>query len=267
MYKKAAEYIKSKIDFSTDIGLILGSGLGSFADSIKNPIIVDYSEFEDFPVSTAPGHKGRFVAGRINEKNIICMQGRIHYYEGGTMSEVTEGVRVMKELGVKTLIITNAAGGINFDFEVGDIMVITDHINMMGTNPLIDPILEGEKRFPDMSFAYSKELISLVEKHFLKNNIRLQKGVYIGVTGPSYETPAEIKAYRILGADAVGMSTVPEVIVANALGIKVLGLSLITNMAAGVLDKPLTEEEVLLIGRQKATQFKALITDIISEIR
>lgn len=267
MYKEAAEYIKSKINSSPDIGLILGSGLGSFADSIKNQIIVDYAELEGFPVSTAPGHKGRFVFGQISEKNLICMQGRIHYYEGRTMSEVVAGVRVMKELGVKTLIITNAAGGINFDFEVGDIMIITDHINMMGTNPLINPISNGEKRFPDMSFAYSKELVLIAEKKSTENNMCIKKGVYIGVSGPSYETPSEIKAYRILGADAVGMSTVPEVIVANSLGIKVLGLSLITNMAAGVLDKPLTEEEVLAIGEQKATQFKILITDIISEIR
>lgn len=266
MYKKVAEYIRTKIDFNTDIGLILGSGLGDFAEETENRIVIDYKELEGFPVSTAPGHIGRFVVGSIGGKSVICMQGRIHFYEGRAMSEVVAGVRVMKELGVKTLIITNAAGGINFDFKVGDIMIITDHINMMGTNPLIGKISGNEKRFPDMSFAYSKELIELVEKKSEENKISLKKGVYIGVSGPSYETPAEIKAYRILGADAVGMSTVPEVIAANAAGMRVLGLSLITNMAAGVLDKPLTEEEVLLIGKQRSEQFKMLMTDIISEI-
>lgn len=267
MIEKAVEYIKTKINFVPEVAVILGSGLGGLSDNIENPTYVDYKEIEGFPVSTAPGHKGRFIFGELSGKKIVCMQGRFHFYEGYNMQQVVLGVRVLRKLGVETLIVTNAAGGINTGFLPGDIMLITDHINFMGTNVLIGKNDETlGTRFPDMSFAYNPELRSIALECSKKTGVEIKQGVYIGCTGPSYETPAEIRAFRILGADAVGMSTVPEVIAANHCGMKVLAFSLVTNMAAGILKQPLSEEEVLETGEKKGRELQRLISKIIEEI-
>ena len=267
MIEKAVEFIKSKSKDNYEIGIILGSGLGNLSEKIANPEYVDYADIPNFPVSTAPGHVGRFVFGQLNGKNVMCMQGRIHLYEGYEVSSVVMPIRVMKMMGVKTLIVTNAAGGINENFDVGDIMVISDHINFTGRNCLIGKNDDRfGVRFPDMSFGYSPELSKVAFNCAKRLNMKLQKGIYIGCTGPSYETPAEIRAFRIMGADAVGMSTVQEVIAANHCGIDVLGFSLISNKAAGLSGERLTEEEVLTIGRQKSEEMQTLITEIVGEI-
>ena len=267
MITKAVEFIKSKITGDFEIGIILGSGLGTLGEKIENPQFIDYADIPSFPVSTAPGHVGRFVFGTLNGKNVMCMQGRIHLYEGYPVESVVMPIRVMKMMGVKTLIVTNAAGGINENFDVGDIMVISDHINFTGRNCLIGKNDDRFGcRFPDMSFGYSPELSRVAFNCAKRLNMKLQKGVYIGCTGPSYETPAEIRAFRIMGADAVGMSTVQEVIAANHCGINVLGFSLISNKAAGLSGERLTEEEVLTIGRQKSGEMQTLITEIVGEI-
>lgn len=267
MIEKAVEFIKSRIKDNYEIGIILGSGLGTLGEKIENPQYVDYKDIPNFPVSTAPGHIGRFVFGTLNGKNVMCMQGRIHLYEGYPVESVVMPIRVMKMMGVKTLIVTNAAGGINESFDVGDIMVITDHINFTGKNCLI-----GKNddcfgcRFPDMSFGYAPALREIAFNCAEKLGMKLQQGVYIGCTGPSYETPAEIRAFRIMGADTVGMSTVQEVIAANHCGIDVLGFSLVSNKAAGLSGERLTEEEVLTIGRQKSEEMQTLITEIVGEM-
>lgn len=267
MIEKAVEFIKTKITENYEIGIILGSGLGTLGEKIQNPQYVDYKDIPNFPVSTAPGHVGRFVFGTLNNKKVMCMQGRIHLYEGYPVESVVMPIRVMKMMGVKTLIITNAAGGINENFDVGDIMVISDHINFTGRNCLIGKNDDRfGVRFPDMSFGYSPELSKVAFDCAKKLGIKLQKGVYIGCTGPSYETPAEIRAFRIMGADAVGMSTVQEVIAANHCGINVLGFSLISNKAAGRSGERLTEEEVLTIGKQKSEEMQTLITKIVGEL-
>ena len=266
MIESAVEFIKSKITENYEIGIILGSGLGTLGEKIDNPQYVDYADIPGFPVSTAPGHVGRFVFGTLNGKKVMCMQGRIHLYEGYAVESVVMPIRVMKMMGVKKLIVTNAAGGINENFNVGDIMVITDHINFTGRNCLI-----GKNddffgcRFPDMSFAYAPDLRKIALNCADKLGMKLREGVYIGCTGPSYETPAEIRAFRVLGADTVGMSTVQEVIAANHCGIDVLGFSLVSNKAAGLSGERLTEEEVLTIGRQKSEEMQKLITEIVGE--
>ncbi len=267
MIEKAVEFIKSRIKDNYEIGIILGSGLGTLGEKIENPQYVDYKDIPNFPVSTAPGHIGRFVFGTLNGKNVMCMQGRIHLYEGYPVESVVMPIRVMKMMGVKTLIVTNAAGGINENFDVGDIMVISDHINFTGRNCLIGKNDDRFGcRFPDMSFGYAPSLRKIAFNCAEKLGIKLQQGVYIGCTGPSYETPAEIRAFRIMGADTVGMSTVQEVIAANHCGINVLGFSLVSNKAAGLSGERLTEEEVLTIGRQKSEEMQALITEIVGEI-
>lgn len=266
MITKAVEFIKSKITGDFEIGIILGSGLGTLGEKIENPQYVDYKDIPSFPVSTAPGHVGRFVFGTLNGKKVMCMQGRIHLYEGYEVQNVVMPIRVMKMMGVKKLIVTNAAGGINESFNVGDIMVITDHINFTGKNCLIGKNDdEFGCRFPDMSFAYAPKLREIAFNCAEKLGMKLQQGVYIGCTGPSYETPAEIRAFRIMGADTVGMSTVQEVIAANHCGIDVLGFSLVSNKAAGLSGERLTEEEVLTIGRQKSEEMQKLITEIVGE--
>ncbi len=267
MITKAVEFIRTKITDTYEIGIILGSGLGTLGEKIEEPKYVDYADIPKFPVSTAPGHVGRFVFGKLNGKNVMCMQGRIHLYEGYPVESVVMPIRVMKMMGVKTLIVTNAAGGINENFDVGDIMVISDHINFTGRNCLIGKNDDRfGVRFPDMSFGYSPELSNVAFNCAKKLGMKLQKGVYIGCTGPSYETPAEIRAFRIMGADAVGMSTVQEVIAANHCGINVLGFSLISNKAAGLSGERLTEEEVLTIGKQKSEEMQTLITEIVGEL-
>ena len=258
-------FLKGKFNFEPEIGLILGSGLGVLGDEIENPLYIPYGDIPHFPVSTVEGHAGRFVIGTLQGKRIIAMQGRFHYYEGYSMEGVTFPVRVMKRLGVKTLIVTNAAGGVNKSFKPGDLMIINDHINLAFDNPLIGRNYnELGTRFPDMSRAYDKELIEKVMEVAKVNNIELKQGVYTLFTGPCYETPAEIRMVRLLGGDAVGMSTVPEVIVAAHSKIKVIGISCITNMAAGILDQPLCHEEVVETAAKVRETFITLVKRVVA---
>ncbi len=260
-------YLREKLSFQPEIGLILGSGLGVLADEIENPLRIPYNEIPDFPVSTVEGHEGELVIGTLKGKNVITMKGRFHFYEGYSLEKVTFPVRVMKELGVKSLIVTNAAGGVNESFTPGDLMIINDHINNTGTNPLIGPNDPKQGvRFPDMSTAYSKRYIELAKSVAGKINIPLQEGVYVGNTGPSYETPAEIRMLRTIGGDAVGMSTVPEVIVARHSDIEVLGISCISNMAAGILDQPLTHDEVMETTEKVKANFLTFVKEIVKEM-
>ncbi|MBE6223744.1 MAG: purine-nucleoside phosphorylase [Bacteroidales bacterium] len=229
---EAAEYIKGKIgDVKPLAGIVLGSGLGKLAELIEDPIIVPYREIPHFPTSTAVGHKGNFISGRLGGKQVVAMQGRFHYYEGYTMEYVTLPIRVMKVLGIDYLFVSNAAGGVNYDFKVGDLMVINDHINLL-PNPLIGPNMEEfGTRFPDMTHPYSPKLCEMANEIASEVGIALKKGTYLASTGPTYETPAEYKYFRTIGADAVGMSTIPEVIVARHCSIPVFGVSVITNEA------------------------------------
>jgi purine-nucleoside phosphorylase len=228
----AAEYVASKLNGHKPlVGIVLGSGLGRLADVIENPIVIPYKEIPGFPVSTAVGHKGNFIAGYLGGKPVIAMQGRFHYYEGYTMEQVTLPIRVMKVLGIQYLFVSNAAGGVNFDFKVGDLMVITDHISHL-PNPLIGPNMEDfGPRFPDMTRPYDQALRAKAFELAKELGITLKQGVYFAGTGPSYETPAEYKYFRLIGGDAVGMSTIPEVIVARHSSIPVFGMSVITNEA------------------------------------
>lgn len=263
--KEAADFVRSKLACQPTVGLILGSGLGGIAERIARPVYIPYGEIPHFACSTAPGHVGRFVAGQLGGKDVLCMQGRLHFYEGHAMEDIIFPIRVMKLLGIRSLIVTNAAGGINTGFSVGDLMLIEDHINLMGRNPLVGPNdADFGPRFCDMSYTYTPALRKEAEEAAARLGIGLRKGVYLAVTGPSFETPAEIRAFRTLGADAVGMSTVPEVIAASHCGLQVLAFSLITNMAAGVLDQKLTEEEVIEIGAKKGAELQALILEILS---
>lgn len=247
-----------------EIGIVLGSGLGGLADRIEAPVYVDYKDLPGFPVSTAPGHKGRFVFGLLAGRRVVCMQGRLHYYEGHPMSSIVLPIRVMKALGIRALILTNACGGVNYDFNVGDLMILEDHINMLGTNPLIGPNEDAfGPRFPDMSAVYDPTLRAVADAAAAALDIPLRHGVYLAYTGPSYETPAEIRAFRTLGADAVGMSTVPEAIAASHCGLPVLGISLITNMAAGMGDKRLDGDHVIAIANQRAKVLEAFVTRIV----
>ncbi len=260
---EAAEYLRERMKFFPKTGIILGSGLGEFADNLKCAQYFQYGDIPNFPVSTVKGHKGRFVV----TENLICMQGRFHFYEGYSLLDVTMPVRVMSLLGVKNLIVTNAAGGINDSFEPGDLMIITDHVNMMGTNPLIGKnIDEFGERFPDMSEAYSRNLIEMAEKSSEYVNAKVKKGVYFAMTGPSYETPAEVKMIKLLGGDAVGMSTVPEVVVANHCAMNVLGISCITNMAAGISKSHLNHKEVIAASDLAKHKFISLIEKIVENI-
>ncbi|MDQ6599533.1 purine-nucleoside phosphorylase [Bacillus salipaludis] len=265
--QNAAGFLKGKYSKTPKIGLILGSGLGVLADEIAEPVKIPYHEIPDFPVSTVEGHAGQLVFGSLSGAEVVAMQGRFHFYEGYSMDKVTFPVRVMKELGVEMLIVTNAAGGVNESFSPGDLMIITDHINFMGTNPLIGP--NDSKlgvRFPDMSEAYTKELRAIAKEIARGLNIEVKEGVYVGFTGPVYETPAEIRMARVLGGDAVGMSTVPEVIVARHGGLKVLGISCITNMASGILDQPLSHDEVIETTEKVKANFLLYIKEIVKRI-
>ncbi|CAG9622366.1 purine-nucleoside phosphorylase [Sutcliffiella rhizosphaerae] len=265
--KKSADYIKEKLSNTPQIGLILGSGLGVLAEEIQNPTVIPYQEIPEFPVSTVEGHAGQLVIGELEGKTVIAMQGRFHFYEGYAMDKVTFPVRVMKYLGVEKLIVTNAAGGVNESFEAGDLMILTDHINNMGTNPLIGPNNnELGARFPDMSEPYCKELRKLAKDVAAQIGLKVQEGVYVGNTGPSYETPAEVRMLRTLGGDAVGMSTVPEVIVARHSEMKVLGISCISNMAAGILDQPLTHDEVMETTEMVKANFLQFVKTIVKSM-
>jgi len=264
---EAVEFLRARIKEVPEVALILGSGLGVLADEVENRTEINYSDIPYFPISTVEGHAGRFVFGDLEGKKVIMMQGRFHFYEGYDMKNVVFPIRVLNRLGVKNLIVTNAAGGVNTEFNAGDLMIITDHINMAGTNPLIGRNMdEFGPRFPDMSSSYNKDLIKLAEKVASEKGLNIKKGVYLMMTGPSYETPAEIRMVRILGGDAVGMSTVPEVIIANHCKMNVLGISCITNMAAGILDQPLNHEEVIETSNRVRDSFKALIRGIVNEI-
>ncbi len=253
-------------NFKPEIGIILGSGLGELADEYCD-FAVPYNEIPGFVKSTVKGHKGRLVFAEINGKKVVLMQGRNHYYEGHSMQEITFPVKVMKALGVKTLILTNAAGAVNESFSPSDLMIITDHINYMGANPLVGANDEtfGE-RFPDMTEVYKKYLIEIAEKCAQKLGIDIQKGIYWANSGPSYETPAEINMVRTLGADAVGMSTVPEAIVANWCGLNILGISCITNSASSITGEKLSHEEVIEAANNAKTKFKSLILEIVRNI-
>jgi len=267
-YQTAASYIRARLqEDDYPIGIILGSGLGGLGEKLADVTAIPYGDIPGFAVSGAPGHKGMLLAGTLAEKPVLCMQGRLHHYEGHSFAQTIFPVRVLRLLGVQTLIVTNAAGGINTGFAVGDIMVIEDHINLMGGNPLagLQEPRFGE-RFFDMGTAYTPALRELAMQTARALGYSLRSGVYVAVTGPSYETPAEIRAFRILGADAVGMSTVPEVIAARHCGMDVLGLSLITNHAAGVTDAVLSGEEVLEIGRAKAEEMEALVAGVVAEL-
>jgi len=265
--KKAAEFIKSKITETPEVCIVLGSGLHGIAEIVENPIRIPYKEIPEFPVSTAPGHKGELIFGKISGKYVALMNGRFHYYEGYHMRDVTFGVRVMQELGVKYLFLTNAAGGLNPDFEVGRPMIISDHINMMGDNPLIGPnVEEWGPRFPDMSNAYDKELRTIAKKVAEELSIPVYEGVYVAVAGPNFETPAELRMLRWMGADAVGMSTVPEVIAAAHRGTKVLAISAITDRAVPDDLKPLTAEEVLEVAHRTGQLIAKIMIKVLERI-
>lgn len=264
MLEKSVEFIKNKIgDFEPEIGIVLGSGLGELADEYCD-IAIPYAEIPGFEASTVSGHKSRLVFAKINGKKVVMMQGRFHFYEGHPIQKVVFPIKVMKKLGVKTVILTNAAGGVNPAFNPSDLMVITDHINHMNVNPLIGPNdNEMGERFPDMSEVYTLPLIELTKKTASKLGIDLQEGVYMAFTGPSYETPAEVKMARVLGADAVGMSTVPEAITARWAGMQVLGLSCICNSAAGVSTVALSHTDVIHAAGVAKDRFKILIKEVI----
>jgi purine-nucleoside phosphorylase len=265
--KEAAAYIRGQKGVEPQVGLILGSGLGVLAELIENPVSIPYTDIPHFPVSTVEGHEGELLLGTIHNRPVVLMKGRFHMYEGYGPEVTAFPVRVMKELGVKSLLVTNAAGGINTSFEPGDLMLISDHLNMTGTNPLIgpnDPDLGV--RFPDMSQAYSRQLRQLAKEVAVGQGVALREGVYAGLLGPTYETPAEIVMLRTLGADAVGMSTVSEVIVARHAGLEVLGISCISNMAAGILDQPLSHDEVMETAEKVREKFLALVMAIIPKM-
>jgi purine-nucleoside phosphorylase len=245
-----------------EIGIVLGSGLGDLADEYCDSA-VDYNKIPGFLSSTVAGHKGRLVFAEISGKKVVMMQGRSHFYEGHKMSKITYPIKYLKTLGVKTLILTNAAGAVNESFRPSDLMIITDHINFMGTNPLIGPV-DGTERFPDMSGIYNAEFVQNCAK---QAGIDVQSGVYMAFSGPSYETPAEVRMARTLGADAVGMSTVPEAIVASACGMDVLGISCISNAAAGVSSRKLSHEEVIETTNRAKQKFKKLILEIIKDVK
>lgn len=265
--KESVQYVKERIDVIPEIGIILGSGLGDLANNVEDRVNIKYEDIPNMPKSTVVGHAGQYVFGKLNGKNVVMMQGRIHYYEGHAMEVLAMPIHIMKYLGIKTLVVTNAAGGVNESFKPGDLMIIKDHINFAFTNPLIGKNEEEiGPRFPDMSTAYDKDLIQIAEKIGKGMNIELKKGVYVMMTGPTYETPAEIRMTRILGGDAVGMSTVPDVITAKHCGLKVLGISCITNMAAGILDQPLNHEEVIETSNMVKEKFMKLVSGIVKEI-
>jgi purine-nucleoside phosphorylase len=262
--EEAALYIASRSAVKPEVGLILGSGLGVLADSIEEAVTVHYSDIPHFPVSTVEGHAGELLLGKIGGRPVLLMKGRFHMYEGYEGETVTFPIRVMKALGIKTLLVTNAAGGVNTSYEPGDLMLISDHLNMTGGNPLIGPNQkELGVRFPDMSEAYSKRLRGKAKEIAGQQGLKLQEGVYAGLLGPSYETPAEIRMLRVLGSDAVGMSTVSEVIIARHSGIEVLGISCISNMAAGILDQPLSHEEVMETTDRVKQRFLKFVIELI----
>lgn len=259
---ETANYLKSRMHTQPETAIILGTGLGSLANEITDKYEVMYQDIPNFPISTVEGHSGKLIFGKLGNKDIMAMQGRFHFYEGYSMKEVTFPVRVMRELGIKTLFVSNAAGGMNPAFEIGDLMIITDHINFFPEHPLRGKNIEYGPRFPDMSEAYNHTLIQKADQIAAEKGIKVQHGVYIGTQGPTYETPSEYKMFRILGADAVGMSTVPEVIVANHCGIQVFGISVITDLGVEGKIVEVTHEEV----QKAADEAQPYMTTIMREL-
>lgn len=262
--EKTVEYLRNITEGTPEIAIILGSGLGRLADFIEGRQEISYEEIPNFPATTVAGHEGKLIFGRLGGRYVVAMKGRFHYYEGHDMGVVVYPIRVFGMMGIKNLMVTNAAGGVNTDFKPGDLMLIKDHIGFFAENPLRGVNLDDlGPRFPDMSAAYDRSLQKLAMVCAERVGIDLKNGVYSYCKGPSFESPAEIKALRILGADAVGMSTVPEVIVARHMGMRVLGISCITNMAAGILDQPLTHEEVMETGKSVEKKFSSLVREIV----
>lgn len=263
---RCLESVRAKTDFVPRVAIVLGSGLGDYANDIKVECEIDYHDIEGFPVSTVPGHAGKFIFGYVGDVPVVCMKGRVHYYEGYDISDVVLPTRLMKLMGAEILFLTNASGGLNTTFCAGDFMMITDHIACFAPNPLIGPnIDEFGTRFPDMTHVYDEDLRDIIEKTAKEHDIKLQKGVYAQLTGPSFESPAEIKMLRTLGVDAVGMSTVVEAIVANHMGMKICGISCVCNLAAGMTDNPLTHEEVQAAANEAAPKFKKLLTETVKK--
>ena len=260
----AAEYLLSRVPVRPEVALVLGSGLGDYADTLEQSIKIPYSQIPNFPQPTVQGHTGAFVFGVKEGKAVVVAQGRVHYYEGLSMQQITLPVRVLAAIGVKTLVLTNAAGGVNVSYQPGTLMLISDHINLSGQNPLIGENLDAfGPRFPDVSDLYTGVLRSAVKERAARENIPLAEGVYLMCSGPNYETPAEIRAFRTLGADAVGMSTVPEALVAGHCGMQVVGVSCITNMAAGVLPAKLSHAEVIETAAKVHDLFQKLVDVIL----
>ena len=260
-YNESAQALKEKLNgFQPQILLILGSGLGFLGDEVEDPIVVPYSQVPHMKFSTAPGHKGQFVFGKLGGQNVAVMQGRLHTYEGWDFDDVSYPVRVLRLLGAEKLFVTNAAGAANVNFAVGDIMMITDHIKLFGVSPLCGPnVDEFGPRFPDVSHVYTPALQAVARKAAASLELKLQEGVYMYFPGPQFETPAEVRVAQVLGADVCGMSTVPEALVASHCGMEVLGLTLCTNMCAGILDQPLSGEEVIEIANLSSQKFSALV--------
>ena len=264
--QKCYESYKAKIDFTPKVALVLGSGLGDYADDIRVADTLDYHDIEGFPVSTVPGHKGRFIFGYVGEVPVVCMQGRVHYYEGYDMSDVVLPARLMKLMGAEVLFLTNAAGGIQLGMNAGDFMLIKDQIASFVPSPLRGAnVDELGVRFPDMSHVYDKDLQQIIRETAKENGIYLQEGIYTQLTGPSFESPAEIRMLRTLGCDAVGMSTVVEAIAANHMGMRICGISCISNLAAGMTDQPLNHEEVQEAADMAAPRFKKLVTESVKK--
>jgi purine-nucleoside phosphorylase len=265
--EEAIKYIRKKTKIVPKYALILGSGLGNLADNLISPVIIDYKDIPNFVFSNAVGHSNQLVTGYLNKTPVVIMKGRIHYYEGYSLEQITFPIRVLKALGAQTLIITNACGAINKSFKAGQLMLIRDHINLVGTNPLMGENNDSlGTRFPDLSDVYSKELRAKVKTIASKIGIKLVEGVYAWWSGPAYETPAEINMIRVMGGDAVGMSTVPEAIVAAHSNMPVVGISLLSNMAAGITQEKLTHKEVLAMAKQVEVKFKKLITTIVDKL-
>lgn len=262
--RRASDWLKQRLPDPPAVGVILGSGLGDFAEAVRNAVVVDYADIPDFPHSAVIGHAGKLVAGRIGDVPVAVLSGRVHYYEGHPMSSVVFPARVLGLVGCRDVVVTNAAGGVDKRFRPGDLMLISDHINLFGSNPLMGPNhADLGPRFPDMSDAYRADLRGVARAVAKREKVALREGVYLGLHGPSYETPAEIRAFRTLGADAVGMSTVPEVIALNQMGVGVVGISCITNMAAGVLKQKLVHEEVLETTRRVKGDIVRLLTGLV----
>jgi purine-nucleoside phosphorylase len=264
---RAAQFIRARVDADVSVGIVLGSGLGAFAEDLGEPVSIRYDEIPGFAHATVEGHAGRLVIGKADGVTVAAMQGRFHFYEGYALEDVTFPIRVMKLLGVRTLILTNAAGSLNTELSPGSLMVISDHINLMGVNPLIGPNDERfGPRFPDLTSTYEPALQTIVIEEAKAVDVEMRRGVYAALSGPSYETPAEIHMVRTLGADAVGMSTVPEAIVARHMDMQVIGISCITNLAAGVSNRPVDHSQVIATGERVRVQFTELIRRVISRL-